>query len=553
MTAPRKPKALPFARRHAGGLLVAVLAAWLAGCQPAVVVAQPAVGQVAEEKGNPHVWEPRTKSVAVFKNGLGFVMREGEVELRDGWCVARQIPPAAFGTLAIYALDEEATVDVVGSGPGEVVEFDGRDAPSDLAAKRERLEAAKGLKVELHYEHKGQDRSAAGEVVSVGPEFVVLEDRSNSYAVPIGGVTRMQVLELPLRIHVIGKEGNPPERVTLGMAYLRKGVTWIPDYTLEVLDEEAAELTLRGTLVNEAEDLIHTDVHLVVGVPHFVHTEYMAPIAVGQVIRAIGAGVAGQGAVPQAVTTQIMNRAAIVSNTSTSPQFDQPSQVVESPVGEEGGNLDAALGNLPQIEGAAGTDYTVYTKSDLTLRRGEKAIPTLFTKEITYSHLYRWSPPGPMEHFLVLRNTTDTAWTTGPCLALSAGRPLSEDLLKYTPKGAGGELPVTTAINIAHEKTEREIDRQLKAHSPAQNVHYDLVTLEGKLQLRNYEKRSVEIVIADPVPGKPTTADRDGVISVDPTKLKLLERAGSVRWNVKLEPGEEMSLTYQYERYVPSH
>jgi len=79
------------------------------------------------------------------------------------------------------------------------------------------------------------------------------------------------------------------------------------------------------------------------------------------------------------------------------------------------------------------------------------------------------------------------------------------------------------------------------------------VTLEGKLQLRNYEKRSVEIVIADPVPGKPTTADRDGVISVDPTKLKLLERAGSVRWNVKLEPGEEMSLTYQYERYVPSH
>ena len=61
------------------------------------------------------------------------------------------------------------------------------------------------------------------------------------------------------------------------MAYLRKGITWIPDYTLKVLDDDNAELTLRGTIVNEAEDLIHTDVHLVVGVPHFVHTEYMAP------------------------------------------------------------------------------------------------------------------------------------------------------------------------------------------------------------------------------------------------------------------------------------
>ena len=75
------------------------------------------------------------------------------------------------------------------------------------------------------------------------------------------------------------------------MAYLRKGITWIPEYTLKILDEDNAELTLRGTLVNEAEDLIHTDVHLVVGVPHFVHTEYMAPIAVGQVIRTIGAAV----------------------------------------------------------------------------------------------------------------------------------------------------------------------------------------------------------------------------------------------------------------------
>ena len=37
---------------------------------------------------------------------------------------------AAFGTLAIYAHATDQTVDVVGAGPGEVVEFDGRDAPA---------------------------------------------------------------------------------------------------------------------------------------------------------------------------------------------------------------------------------------------------------------------------------------------------------------------------------------------------------------------------------------------------------------------------------------
>ena len=505
------------------------------------------VASAADAK-NPYLWESRTKSVAVFKNGLGFFMREGEVAVRDGWCFARNIPPAAFGTLAIYSLDEKETVDIVGSGPGEVIEFDDRDAPKDEAAKRARLEASKNLKVQLSYQYKSQDRTAAGKLISVGPEFVVLDSGSNSFAVPVEGVTRMQILELPLRIHLLSEAEKQPETTTLGMAYLRKGITWIPEYTLKVLDDTTAELSLRGTLVNEAEDLIHTDVHLVVGVPHFVHTEYMAPIAVGQIIRTIGAAVA-----PQAVSSQLMNRAAIVSNANTAAQFDQPSAVIDQPVVTAGGDLSKAMGNLPQMDGAAATDYTVYTKEDLTLRRGEKAIITLFKRKITYSHIYRWTPPGRMEHSLVLHNRTDTAWTTGPCLAVSAERPLSEDLLKYTPVGGNGELPVTAAINIAHDKTEREIDRKLKAHSPATNVHLDLVTLEGKLRLRNFEKRAVSIVIANPIPGKPTEADAGGAIAVNPAKLQLLERAGSIRWQLSLEPGEEKILTYQYERYVKSH
>jgi hypothetical protein len=524
------------------GLAILAVPGW----QPQAAAADQAAA--AAEENNPHLWKPRTRSVAVFKNGLGFFIREGEVQVRDGWCVAGEIPPATFGTLAIYAHNPKETVDVVGSGPGEVIQFDGRDAPKDAASKRARLQASKNLKVQLQYKYKDQDRSAAGKLVSVGPEFVVLDSGTSSFAVPVEGITRMQILELPLRIHVLSEAEKPSPKTTLGMAYLRKGITWIPEYTLKVLDEQTAELSLRGTVVNEAEDLIHSDVHLVVGVPHFMHTEYLAPIAVGQVIRTIGAAVA-----PPAVRTQIMNRAAIASNAMMSGQFNQPAGVVEQPAGAAGGDLSKALGNLPQMGGAAATDYTVYTKNDLTLRRGEKAIITLFRQKIAYSHIYRWSPPAQMEHALVLHNRTDTAWTTGPCLAVSAERPLSEDLLKYTPKGGNGELPVTAAINIAHEKTEREIDRKLKAHSPARDVYLDLVTLEGKLKLRNFEKRPVEIVITNAVPGKPIKADQDGAISVDSTRLQLLERAGSVRWSVQLEPGEEKTLTYQYERYVRSN
>jgi len=215
----------------AGGLLTAYSPRTQAASPAAekdVAAGHPRSGSAADDE-NPHVWKPRTRSVAVFKNGLGFFQREGDTELRDGWCVAGQVPPAAFGTLAIYSRTENETVDVVGSGPGDVVEFDGRDAPKDAAAKRARLEAAKFLKVQLTYKQKGAERTAAGRLASVGPEYVVLDNESQDFAVPLAGIAKLQILELPLRIHTTSTAAAAPKKATLGMAYLRQGITWIPD------------------------------------------------------------------------------------------------------------------------------------------------------------------------------------------------------------------------------------------------------------------------------------------------------------------------------------
>jgi len=275
----------------------------------------------------------------VFKNGLGFFLRDGKVTLRDGWCVADAVPPAAFGTLAIFSHAEDQVVDLIGSGPGEIVEFDGVDAGKDAATKRSRLEGVQYLKVQLTYGPRDGERTAAGRLVAVGAEYAVLEADNNSFAVPIERIHKLQVLEKPLRIHVTNDNGRSPAKTTLGMAYLRKGITWIPEYTLKLLDDDTAELTLRGTLVNEAEDLVHADVNFVVGVPHFFHTDFLAPVAVGQVIRTIEAAVA-----PPQVMSQIMNR-AVISNDIRANQFN----VVEEPVPTGGRDLQKALGNLPQL------------------------------------------------------------------------------------------------------------------------------------------------------------------------------------------------------------
>jgi hypothetical protein len=515
---------------------------------PALALLLAAPTARAADPANPHVWEPQVKSVAVFKNGFGFFLRAGDVRLRDGWCYTQHLPPAVLSTLAVYAHDEADAVDVVGTGAGEEVEFDGRDAPATAEAKRARLEASKLLKVQLTYDHKGTSRTAAGQLMSVGPEFVVLEHEANSFAVPLDGIKKMQVLELPLRVHVSRDPKDAGRPATLGMAYLRKGITWIPEYTLRVLDDTTVELTLRGTLVNEAEDLVHTEVQFVVGVPHFLHSEYLEPVSVGQVIRTVGSAVA-----PAQVATQIMNRAAIANNTVTAPQFDAPG-VVERPAGGEGRDVRAAAGNLPQLDApGAASDFTVYTMKDLTVRRGEKAVVTLFRQKLKYTHLYRWHPPEKIEHSLVLLNDADTPLTTGPFVAVSGSRPLAQDLLRYTPKGGRCEVPITAAINVATDQTEAEVDRKLKAHTlQARDRYLDLVTLQGELRVRNFEKRPIEVLVKVTVPGKPVSASDGGALSANATKLTLSDREGTVSWRVELKPGEGKRLEYKYERYVPS-
>ncbi len=496
----------------------------------------------ADDDANPHVWQPRIQSVSVFKNGLGFFLRQGDVSLREGWCHAKSIPPAAFGTLAVYSLNPKHLVDIVGAGPGEIVEFDGKDAPDTADARLTRLRSAENLNVQLTYDHKGQTRSASGKIISVADDFAVLESNDNSFAVPVKAIEKMQILELPMRVHLQTDGDKTPKKTELGMAYLRTGITWIPEYTVKILDDDTAEIMLRGTLVNEAEDLINCDINFVVGVPHFTHTDYMAPIAINQAIRTMGSALA-----PTTFNSQIVSNAIFSNNSAQSG-----GGVFTQPVNDSGNALSKSLGDLPSLGSTAGTDYTVYTKENMTLRKGEKAIVTLFVKKIRYSHIYRWDTADELKHFLVLRNDTDTAWTTGPYLAISADRPLSEDLLKYTPKGGNCEIPVTQAINIAHTETRSEIDRQLTAHTPRSDHSLDLVTLQGEIKLRNFEKTPVDIVVTTTVPGKPAPATDDGVILQDHTKLELTDRKSTITWQITLEPAETKTITYKYDQYVSS-
>lgn len=490
---------------------------------------------------NPHVWRPTVRSVAVFKNGTGFFVRTGAVELNDGWCYADPVPPALFGTLAFYAMRDDQRVDLVGSGRGEVVDFATADEPPTAAAKAEALRPLLGLEVQLVSGPTLRETTAAGTLREVTTDYAILEFDTQLSAVPLADLRRAEVLNYPIRMHV---EAGDATEAELGMAYLRKGITWIPEYTLEIIDDTTAELTLRATLVNEAEDLVDADVHFVVGVPSFLLAEYLSPLAVGQAIRTVAAALPPGFQAQMVANNAIMNRAALANDNRAD------ASVVLQDVSNTG--AANAMSGLPQLGGAAGSDFSVYTRSHMTVRRGEKALVTIFKQQVRYAHRYHWESPGALRHLLVLHNETDSGWTTGPIIAISGPRPLCQDTLYYTPAGSNADLPVTTAINVGTSASESETDRALKAHEPQHNVFFDLVTIQGTLTLVNHESRAIDVAIHRQVPGLLETASDDGRLQQDTSELRLLQRRGSVDWRIKLEPGERRTLTYTYKRYVES-
>jgi len=508
------------------------------------------LGADREPASNPYVWKPKTKSVSVFKNGYGFFTREGEVALRDGWGHAAELPPATFGTLAIYAQNPQQLVDIVGIGEGEVTRFDGQEQKDDVDVKQHALESALATSVKLKYNDGKEELEATGVVKAISGGFVVLQQGNTATAIALSSIQSMQRATLPLRFHVLNEEGTPADKVALNMAYLRSGIVWIPEYTLKLIDEETAELTLRGTLANEAEDLIDCDVNFVVGVPHFVHSELLTPLAIGHTIRTLGTAMPGVG-VPQQVMSQVMNRAAIGNNFNNILQNNDIGTGANT--NEPNGAFASIMNHLPPSESVGSGDYSVYTKNHVTVRRGERAVVTLMTTRIRYHHTYMWNTGSDIEHRLSLSNSTTTPWTTGPCLALFGTQPLSEDMLKYTPVNGRGELTVTTAINIAKQIMESEVDRKLKSHEPQPNQFFDLVTVGGHLKIKSYERSPVQIRVRKTVLGKPIFASENGVLSVDSEKLRLLERSGTIEWNLTLDPGVDYDLEYRFERFVPSH
>jgi len=519
------------------------------------------------------VLETKIKTAALFKNGLGFVVREGNTSLKEGWAVTHLVPDAVLGGIWFGCLDQDGRLE-------EVVGYKAEDDEAiEAISPDELLKANIGKRVVLHFD----DKTLSGRVKAVpdnrSPEIdanvygyggyappveyaavVILETNQGDVAVNKNVITRVEFPEgMATRFSRKHETRNLKFRVStqrnaarIGLSYLEKGVSWTPGYLVQIEDKDKARITMQATVVNDAEDLADAELFFVVGYPNFIYANVLSPMAMRQSITDFIAALAGD------------NRGA-----GYGAMANVMAQSYAPVAADESGIPEYNYSAVPGLEGGYEEDLFLYNKKDVTLRKGERASYLVFSDRVDYKHVYEWEIPDlsaadpsgysdnetnqtreQVWHSLRLTNSTQYPWTTAPALALREGKPMAQDMINYTPKGGKINLKLTVASDVKTDRQEYETDRQRDVD--LYGYSYDLVTVKGELVVKNNKSSGITLDIRKMITGDVIAASHDGRIRkvAEGVSRRRANPNSVITWEVPVGAGAEVKLGYSYKIYV---
>jgi hypothetical protein len=523
------------------------------------------------------VLSTKAKNIAVFKNGLGFFMREGTAHLNDGWAVTEYVPNSSLGSLWISTLDKDSILE-------EVIGFKEEIQKSFEAISIEELFASNiGRKVKITYgdkivegtiksvpEPREPEKEAGGRIdytrsvydprlqpklasiviLNTGDGEVVL-NKSNISKVEFPKDFSAKYLSKEKAKRIKFRVAGSKKETKLGLSYLQKGISWVPSYLINIGDSKKARITMKATLINDVEDLENVDFFFVVGYPNFLYADVLSPMALEESITQFIQGLRREGRQEDA--------GGMIAITRQRADFRESATLP---------NLDYGYETIKGLPGVVEEDLFLYHKDKVSIKKGERAYYPIFFDEVDYKHIHEWEIPDTINvdprgyqrseqqkkekehvwHSVKLSNSTKYPWTTAPAFVVSGWKPLAQDTINYTPKNAKTNLKLTVATDVKHDRHEYEIDRQRDVR--IYNHNYDLVTVKGELSVKNHKNKEITMEIKKMLTGEATEVSHKGKIEKVAEGLRGVNQNSSISWEIPLKAGEEINVTYKYKVYI---
>ncbi len=527
------------------------------------------------------------KEITVFKDGHSFVLHEGYIQPNEsGDIVLDELPQPVLGTFWAYSADPDNAIQCVIAGQNEVKNN------QTVANLIELLKL--NINNPILVKEQSFQQAYQAEIVKIlSDQIVLLKQREGTKAVKISQIQNVTFLGMPTYDQTVTEMQNlmtiklkhkssAIQKANIGMAYVQKGLRWIPGYRIEIDGKGKAIVKLQGTIVNELIDLNNVKAHLVVGVPSFAFKDMVDPISLKE------------------TTAELSRRMNRYDNNRTSMMLSNSimSQVAYSgfdndfyqPQNEESVELG------PELKGSGTSeDMFVFSLDNLNLKKGERMVIPIAEYELSYADIYTvdisFQPPFEMRrnfnsqqhleiakqfyapkviHKVRLDNKAEYPLTTAPATILKDGMVLSQSMMKYTPIGGEGDLEITTAVNIKVKSGNEQEGIEDKAVKWNYDF-YSKVNMVGDVKLTNYSDKMVKVFIKRSVLGNMDEAGQsgeimqlghsyDGLIFEDglpfwwnwcswPWWWYHFNSVGRASWEIELAPGQDITLDYKWHYY----
>lgn len=518
----------------------------------------------------------QTKTVAVFKNGLGFFIKEGKVYVKNGWAIIENVPNSTLGSIWITSLDKNIELqEVIGyrkeiqkeieainleellkANIGKKVTITSRDkviegiiksVPDDRMKGERRMYS--GFPRSYDYSYPGTKPGKIVIIATENGEVALNKHTISKIKFHEGFSTKFHKEEEVKRIKV--KLNTRKERAELMVSYLQKGIIWIPSYLVNIQNPKKARITMKAVIINDAENLKNANVFFVVGYPNFIYADILSPMAleesITQFITALERGSRNRHEYGE--LSNIMAQ-RVISSTG------EPSQ------------LDYRYATIKGLSGVSEEDLFLYNKQGISLQKGERGYYPIFSANVDYKHIYEWEIPDTLNinergyycsreakkkreqiwHSIKLSNSTKYPWTTAPAFVVSGQKPLAQGTINYTPKGEKTNLKLTIATDITTDRKEYEIERQRAVF--LYHRSYDLVTVKGELYIKNCKSEDVIIEIKKAVTGEVIETSNNGKIQKTAEGLAGVNSRSTISWEIPLKAGKKVKVIYKYKVYI---
>jgi hypothetical protein len=550
------------------------------------------------------------KEVTIFKDGHAYLLHEGQMKTdTKGNVLLDNLPAPVMGTFWAYSADSRAALNCVISSRNELdVEcpsvciedlLKGNIGKDILIKDIDRNETYQATILRFLEDQPKALAAATSNIYVYSPpappsidRIVLLKTAEGIKAVNISRIQALTFLDTPsdrvtrkqpkdtITLKMDWNGTQPASEAKVGMAYVQRGIRWIPNYRVEIDGHGKAVLKLQATLINELADLNDVKAHLVIGVPNFTFKDTPDPISFQETVAQLSSHFR-----PDSSTAYAFSNAIMTQQVRANYEYRSAPMPGESVV-----NLGPELESMAKTE-----DLFVFTLDHITLKRGQRMMLPIAEFTLLYEDVYTvdisFAPPMEMRrnfdsqqqlelaklfhkpnaiHKIRLDNTSEYPLTTAPATILKDGRVLSQGMTTYTAIGNKGDLELTTAVNIGVKHSDEQTNLIPNAVNWNGNS-YSKIEMLGSLELTNFSDKPVTLQIHRSVLGTMDAADSDGSVkqlgngydgfAFDnglpfwwnwcswPWWWYRFNNVGQAVWTLELGPKESRTLTYNWHYF----